>query len=146
MTRLLWIALAIASACAPGRLQPGAIRIGEDACAHCRMTIVSIDTAAQIVEPGAEPIMFDEIGCLQKFLAEAPLPDRAIVFVADHRTHEWIDAGNAVFTRTPVQTPMSSGLLAHSGPASRDADPAAQGGTPLAVETVLGSRARSPRP
>jgi copper chaperone NosL len=146
MKRLLWFAFAIVSACTPGRPQAEPLRIGEDACAHCRMTIVSIDTAAQIVEPGAEPIMFDEIGCLQQFLAGTSLSDRAVVFVADHRSHEWVDARSAVFTRTSVPTPMSSGLLAHAGLASRDADPAAHGGTPIAVDAVLGSQAGGARP
>jgi copper chaperone NosL len=110
------------------------------------MTIVSTDTAAQIVAPGAEPIMIDDIGCLQNFLANTPLSEGAVVFVADHRTHEWIDAGRAVFTRTSVPTPMSSGLLAHADVASRDADPAARGGTPIAADAVLGSPARRAGP
>ena len=146
MKRRLWIAFAIVQACAPGPPQPEPVRVGEDACGHCRMTIVSTDTAAQLVEPGAEPIMFDEIGCLQNFLVNTPLSAGAVVFVADHRTRGWIDARSAVFTRTSVPTPMSSGLLAHADVASRDADPAVHGGTPIAVDTILGGRARSARP
>lgn len=146
MKRLLWIALAIGAACAPGPPQPLDIRAGEDTCAHCRMTIVSMTTAAQIVEPGEEPIMFDEIGCLWSFVAGTPLGGGAIVFVADHRTGEWVDAATAVFTRTSVHTPMSSGLLAHADLASQEADPAAQGGAPVTLEAVLGPQARSARP
>ena len=146
MRRRLWLAIAMLAACASGSPQPQPLRIGEDACAHCRMTIVAMDTAAQIVEPGAEPIMFDEIGCLQQFLAGTSLSDRAGVFVADHRTHEWVDAVTAVFTRTSMQTPMSSGLLAHADIGSRDSDPAAHAGMPVVASDILGSRARSARP
>jgi hypothetical protein len=110
------------------------------------MTIVSIHNAAQIVAPGAEPIMFDEVGCLRDHLAATPLPDGALVFVADHRTGEWVDARHAVFTQTRVATPMSSGLLAHSDSQSRDADRQAVGGTAIAAETILGSHLGSIQP
>ena len=140
------IVCVLLSGCAAGAATPAAIRLGEDACGYCRMTIVSTDTVAQIVSPGAEPIMIDDIGCLQDFLAGTPLGEGAVVFVADHRTHEWIEAGRAVFTRTSVPTPMSSGLLAHADPASRDADPAARGGTPIAASAVFGPQARRARP
>ena len=70
MKRMLFGACLVMTACAPGSPAPSTIRLGEDACAHCRMTIVGIETAAQIVSPGAEPIVFDEIGCLRAYLAE----------------------------------------------------------------------------
>jgi copper chaperone NosL len=146
VNRAVLIVCVILGACAVQAARPSDIRLGEDACAHCRMTIVSERTAAQIVEPGADPIMFDEIGCLRNYLAGSPLGERARVFVADHRTGEWIDARTAVFTQTPVQTPMSSGLLAHADRQSRDADESAGNGTPVAAEAVLGSHTGSVRP
>ena len=57
-----------------------------------------------------------------------------MVFVADHRTGEWVDARRAVFTRTSIDTPMASGLVAHADAASRDADPAAAGGQPFTLD------------
>jgi copper chaperone NosL len=102
------------------------------------MVIVSQATAAQIVSAGEEPRFFDEIGCLRAYLAaaSATLTDRTVIYVADHRTGEWVEARRAVFTRTSAATPMSSGVIAHTDAASRDADPAARGGTP----TVEGIR------
>ncbi len=134
------------AACATQDPRPATIRLGEDACASCRMTIVSVQSAAQIVSPGAEPILFDEIGCLRDYLADTSLSEAALVFVADHRTGEWIDARHAVFTKTAVATPMSSGLLAHADLRSRDADDRASGGTSMAADAVLGSRLRSVQP
>ncbi len=140
---ITWVTT-LAACSAPVPL-PVAVRLGEDACAHCRMTLVSTATAAQIAEPGAEPVVFDELGCLQNYLAGTPVRDRAIVFVTDHRTGEWVRATEAVFTKTSVQTPMASGLLAHAGAASRDADPVARGGTPIAAD-AFALPARSARP
>lgn len=120
--------------------------MGQDLCAHCRMAIVSQTTAAQIAAPGEEPVLFDEIGCLRDYLAATPLAQGAVVYVADHRTRAWVDARLAVFTRTAVSTPMGSGLLAHAGAASRDADPATQGGQTVTASAVLLSPERSIKP
>jgi copper chaperone NosL len=146
MTRGLLAGCLIAASCAGGPVKPHAIALGQDPCAHCRMVVVSMDTAAQIVAAGDEPQFFDEIGCLRDYLrAHTPLPD-AIVYVADHRTHEWVDARVAVFTRTAVSTPMASGLLAHANTASRDADPAAHKGSAVARGAILGPMAGSANP
>lgn len=120
---------------------------GQDACARCRMVIVSTATAAQIVSPGEEPQFFDELGCLRDYLAALPepLPAEAVAYVADHRTGEWIEATRAIFTRSTVSTPMASGILAHADAGSRDADPLARGGAVLASDEVLRpARSRGP--
>lgn len=132
MMRVVLVLGLLCTSCA-GRTEPVTIRLGEDACASCRMTIVSLSTAAQIVAPGAEPVLFDEIGCLRQYLATMPLPPEANVLVADHRTGEWVNARSAVFTETRRDTPMSSGILAHASAASRDADPAAHPGVPISI-------------
>jgi copper chaperone NosL len=133
MKAIVVILLAAAIGCATASLAPIEVRLGEDACAHCRMTLVSIKTAAQIVAPQDEPLMFDELGCLRDYLAAHRLAPGGRVFVADHRSGTWVDASHAVFTRTGVPTAMSSGLLAHADGASRDADPDAHGGEPAKV-------------
>jgi len=146
MKRMLFGMCLVMTACAPGAPGPSTIRLGEDACAHCRMTIVGTETAAQIVAPGAEPIMFDEIGCLRDYLADQPMAADATVFVTDHRSGKWIDARSAVFTKATAQTPMSTGLLAHADLASRDGDPSAREGLLVAAADILNPPSRSVRP
>lgn len=136
----------LAAACAAGAPRLANIRLGEDACAHCRMTVVSDKTAAQIVAPGAEPRIFDELGCLRDHLSDKPLGEDAVVFVVDHRTGGWIDARQAVFTRTSEHTPMGSGLVAHADAASRDADPAALHGAPVTAGFILQPPAKGSTP
>ncbi|HEU4385202.1 MAG TPA: hypothetical protein VFR85_17085 [Anaeromyxobacteraceae bacterium] len=137
-------ALAVAAgaallACARGPAQPGTLDTRNDACAHCRMAVSDARFAAQLAAPGEEPRFFDDLGCLRDWLRSQPrLPRGAVAFVADHRTREWVRASAATYTRNPgLQTPMSSHLLAHAGPASRDADPAA-GGAPLGAAEIFG--------
>jgi copper chaperone NosL len=104
------------------------------------MAVSDARFAAQLAAPGEEARFFDDIGCLRDFLREAGGPTAgAVAYVADHRTRAWMPAADAIYTRVPaLQTPMSSHLLAHADAASRDADPDAAGGTPVAVAEVFG--------
>jgi copper chaperone NosL len=142
---LLSACLVFAS-CAAGAAPPETIALGQEACAQCRMVIVSRMTAAQIVAPGEEPRFFDEIGCLRDYLASGRLTGDARIYVADHRTGDWIDAERAVFTHTAVSTPMTTGLLAHANEGSRNADAAAHGGEPIAASAILGLAAGDRNP
>jgi copper chaperone NosL len=96
--------------------------------------------AAQLVAPAEEPRFFDDIGCLRSWLAQQTTrPRGAVAYVADHRTKAWVRADLAVYTKAEgVETPMSSHVIAHADAASRDADPDARAGTPLAVAELLG--------
>jgi copper chaperone NosL len=127
---LLLLPLGLA-ACAPETARPIEPRLGDDGCAQCRMTLVSIRTAAQVAAPGAEPIFFDDLGCLRDYLQARALPADAVVFIADHHGGGWHDAREALLTRTAVRTPMGSGVIAHADRKSRDEDPDALHGEAL---------------
>jgi copper chaperone NosL len=138
MKILMAAVAAIAIGCASSAA-PVEVRLGEDACAQCRMTLVSTRTAAQIIAAGEQPVIFDDLGCLREFLDSHPQPPGARVVVVDHYSGEWIDAATAVFTKTTTATPMASGVIAHAGSASRDADPAARGGQIIEPSAILRS-------
>lgn len=144
MIRWLPLVCLTLNACTAAAPRPAEVRIGGDACAQCRMTIISLATAAQIAAPGAEPLLFDELGCLRDYLSGKPLATDAIAFVADHRTGEWIEATNATFTQTRAATPMGSGLLAHASAEGRDRDPEAGHGLPVTAEAILQPRRNAP--
>lgn len=133
------LALTLA-ACSRGPAQPSAVDTRSDSCAYCRMAVSDVRFAAQLAAPGEEPRFFDDIGCLRDYLKAKPLlPRGSVAFVAEHRTREWVRASGAVFThRESLPTPMSSHLVAHASPASRDGDPAASGGTPRTVAELFG--------
>ena len=98
--------------------------------------------AAEIVAPGEELRIFDDIGCLRDYLARHEMPVGGVAFVADHRSGEWVRAIDAVYTRSKERrTPMASGIIAHANEGSRDRDPAAAGGEHLAVAAILGGGA-----
>lgn len=99
--------------------------------------------AAQIVAPGEEALFFDDLGCLRDYLSASgnTVSDGAVVFVADHRTAEWVDARQALFTRREsVATPMASGLMAHRDTSSLKEDREAQGAVAVAPGEILFGR------
>lgn len=139
--RAAWSLLALAAgACAQGPPPPAALDTRSEICASCRMAVSDPRLAAQLVAPAEEPRFFDDLGCLAAYLRERSSPGRgARAYVADHRTRGWVPAGEAVYTRVPgLETPMASHLIAHLDAASRDADPVAKGGQPVAPEEVFG--------
>jgi copper chaperone NosL len=138
--RRLAVAFALAAfACGGGSPAPAALVPGQEACAHCRMAVSEPRFAAQLVAPGELPRFFDDVGCLRDHLRASSAPAGAAAFVADHRTREWVDAARASYARVAgLQTPMGSGIVAHASAESREADPAARGGTALAASDVFG--------
>ena len=151
MKRLVFAAALAAGtlACHGGPPPPAPLDTKTELCASCRMPVSDARLAAQIVRRGEEARFFDDLGCLARALAAAPVdsPDAA-VYVADHRAGGWIRRETAVFTRVPgFDTPMGSHLLAHADAASRDADPAARGGGPIRFEDIVrAERGASPPP
>jgi copper chaperone NosL len=127
------------SACTGADPQAVPIDTRNDTCAYCRMIVSDPHVAAQIVAPGEEPRIFDDIGCLRAYLARHEITRDAALFVADHRTGEWVSATEAIYTLAKGRrTPMASGIVAHASSASRDADAAAAGGDDVAVSAILG--------
>jgi copper chaperone NosL len=129
----------VMAACSASTPAPAAIDTKHDACRFCRMTVSDVRFAAQIVAPGDEPAAFDDLGCLGDYLrGGGTLRPDAVIFVADHRTREWIRADEAVFTRVAtLSTPMSSHLIAHRDGASAGIDPDARGGVSVALHDVV---------
>ena len=108
-------------------------------CAFCRMTISDPHLAAEVVAPGDEPRLYDDVGCLANDLRQRPAPAGARAFVADFTTGALLPAAEAVYTHDgSIATPMSSHLVAHATTAARDADGRLRGGTPISAADVFG--------
>jgi copper chaperone NosL len=137
------VVLVTAACAAPG---PAPLDTRNDTCSWCRMAVSDGHFAAQLVVPGDDPRLFDDIGCLADYLrAMRDLPNGSLAYVADHRTKAWVEAGAAVYTRVKtLDTPMGSHLVAHADAASHDADPDARDGAPVSSGSVFGP-SRLPR-
>jgi len=135
----VFVAVAVALACAGGAPEPAALDTRNEQCSSCRMAVSSAVFASQLVAPGELPRFFDDLGCLADYLKAGKAPRGATAFVADHRTKAWVRADGAVYTRVPgLETPMGSHVIAHADGASRDQDADAREGTPVAATELFG--------
>jgi copper chaperone NosL len=133
------IVLFVVLGCSRGPPAPSPVDPRNDACASCRMLVSDPRTAAQLVSPGEEPLFFDDLGCLRRYLREHPPRRGAVAYVADHHTGRWVPAQEAVYVLQPAaSTPMGSHLLGYGSASSRDSDPVAHGGRPVPVGEILG--------
>jgi len=108
-------------------------------CRSCRMPVSDRRLCAQLVAAGEEPRFFDDIACLRDDLIQHPPVRGSVAYVADHRSGEWVKAGQAVFSKCPsIETPMGSHFVAHADAASRQADPGARGGAEVPPREIFG--------
>jgi copper chaperone NosL len=137
-TTLLCVTPALV-ACGGGPPEPAALDTRNEQCASCRMAVSTALFASQLVAPGELPRFFDDLGCLGNYLKAGKAPAGATAFVADHRTKAWVRADRAIYTKvTGIETPMGSHVIAHADEASRDQDPDARGGSPVASAELFG--------
>jgi copper chaperone NosL len=92
--------------------RPPSLRLGEEACDHCRMLINDDRFAAALVTADGETRKFDEIGCLLEYQAANTAPVKRY-WVRCYRSSQWLDAQQVFFVHSPqLHTPMGGGLAA----------------------------------
>jgi copper chaperone NosL len=92
--------------------RPPSLRLGEEACDHCRMLINEERFAAALVTADGETRKFDEIGCLLEYQAANNASVRRY-WVRCYRSSQWLDAQQAFFVYSQqLHTPMGCGLAA----------------------------------
>ena len=132
--------LLAAGACGVRADGPPQLEVDRTACAHCGMLVSEPVYAAAYRDAGAEPRVFDDIGCLAAELRQAT-PATRRVWVHDFDTGEWIDGERAAYVHADtLRTPMGGGYLAFRTRAAAERAAAAKHGRVLAsLADVLAS-------
>ncbi len=103
-----------AIACRSGEVKPVDL-YPEDMCAHCRMQISDQRFACEVVTSGGEAYKFDDIGCMEQYLAgNGKAIAAAGVFYKDYSSRAWLSAASVTIVQTGLMTPMGSGKVAFS--------------------------------
>ena len=98
------------SGCTPG---PRPIAVGEDACAHCLMTVSDARYATELVTPTGKVHVFDSVECLAAHLDEEA-PDVYSLWVTDFYAPETLLAAEEAFFLygSTLHSPMGGHLAA----------------------------------
>lgn len=101
-----------AGACSVRAAGPPRIEVDRTGCSHCGMLVSEPVYAAAYHIEGAEPRVFDDIGCMAAELRKEKHANRR-VWVHDFETGDWIDGTRAVYIHADaLQTPMGGGFIA----------------------------------
>ncbi len=103
---------------------PQPIRIGQDNCDYCKMTISDNRFGAEIVTKKSKVYKFDDKHCVMAFLNANKIakPDIAGVYFTDFSSpHQLIKAEQAFFLQSPsLKSPMNGNIAAFSHEDSLD--------------------------
>ncbi len=96
---------------------PDPIRYGQDACTHCKMTIMDKRFAAELINAKGKVFKFDAAECMAGFLKENPAiaEDVNSVFLVNdfNRPGQFADARKSFFLRdSSLASPMGGNLAA----------------------------------
>ncbi|WP_458412051.1 nitrous oxide reductase accessory protein NosL [Schinkia sp. CFF1] len=112
---LLIIALTlIISACGNKAVfEPREVNPNIDACEVCNMSIAHTDFATQLIETDGTVHMYDDIGCMVKYLeGEGKNKEIAATYVRDNDTMDWVPMEEAYYAYHPeFWTPMAYGVV-----------------------------------
>lgn len=104
---------------------PRAVRLGQDECAHCRMTVVKPNFAAELVTAKGRQYVFDDLLCLANFLREHPEvagPAPQLLVADFNEPARWLPVPQARLVRSPAfHSPMNGQLAAFATDAAAQA-------------------------
>jgi copper chaperone NosL len=107
-TQLLLVCAALLPACNKS-LDPVDPVWGKQACESCRMLVSDPFYAAELVDDRGQRHFFDDIGCLDAYLAERPRLTARAMWV--HSGSRWVEAASARYT-SGAASPMAYGFAA----------------------------------
>lgn len=89
-----------------------------DVCEVCAMHVANNAHATQIVLTNNRSLMFDDIGCLFKWIADNGEDDIGAKYVRDFHTEEWLVLDDAYFVfDESIETPMAYGVISFANEA-----------------------------
>lgn len=106
------IALLVMAGCGKKRYQPVGINEKTDKCDVCNMQVKNNQFASEIILENGKSLVFDDIGCMFKWMKENKNKKVANLYTKDFQTKKWIEVEKASFVYDkPIRTPMAYNVL-----------------------------------
>lgn len=98
--------------------KPQPVKLGEDDCVACQMTIVEGQFACEFITDKGKCLKFDDLSCLFNYIAKNGISEESIlkIYVGDYQHPEnLIDLKTATLVLgADIQSPMGGGVAAFS--------------------------------
>jgi copper chaperone NosL len=112
---LLLLLLIIITGCGEKAHTPVAINEDTDKCEICHMAVKDDQFASEIILENGKAIVFDDLGCMYKWIKENEDKDIAKSYVKDYHSKDWLEADKAFYVYDkPIKTPMAYNVIAFS--------------------------------
>ncbi|HJV17111.1 MAG TPA: nitrous oxide reductase accessory protein NosL [Bacillales bacterium] len=106
------IGLLVITGCGKKEYKPVAINEKTDKCDVCHMQVKDNQFATEIILENGKSFVFDDIGCMYKWMKKNKDKKIANSYVKDFQTKEWIELEKASFVyNKPIRTPMAYNVL-----------------------------------
>lgn len=93
-------------------VKPVAINEKTDICTVCNMQVVDNQFATEVILENGKTLVFDDIGCMHKWLTENSDQKVKAQFVRDYNTQDWVAKDKATYVYNPsVITPMAYNVI-----------------------------------
>ncbi len=97
-------------------VEPEPIAYGEDACHHCKMTLMDTKFGAELVTQKGKVYKFDDVNCMLNFYHSGAVPADQFAYklVVDFsRPSTLIESADAFYLKSPeIKSPMASHVAA----------------------------------
>ncbi|MGZ5253505.1 MAG: nitrous oxide reductase accessory protein NosL [Flavitalea sp.] len=108
---LLLIPLFLTS-CSSG---PRPIKVGEDACTFCKMTVTDKKFGAELVTDKGKVFVYDDLHCLAEYVKQNPDLTNSDYYVTSFESGDLIKSDKAVYLKSELlKSPMGSNIAAFS--------------------------------
>lgn len=128
----------ILAACGNNKIDPVAINEKTDKCATCNMQVLDDQFATEIILENGKSLVFDDIGCMYKWVKDNADKKVAEEFVRDYNTQAWVRKKDATYVYDlSTQTPMSYNIISFKNKADAEKFVASHKGSTLMTSTEL---------
>ncbi|MEH7113119.1 nitrous oxide reductase accessory protein NosL [Neobacillus niacini] len=107
-----FLLLLFITGCEKKEIKPVAINEETDKCEVCNMQVKDNQFATEIILENGKAIVFDDIGCMNKWIEENKNEKIDAAFVRDYSTSKWIEMENATYVYgKSIKTPMAYNVI-----------------------------------
>jgi copper chaperone NosL len=94
---------------------PRPIKLGEEGCTFCKMTISDKKFGAELVTDKGKVFVYDDLHCLAEYMKQNPQNSNSDIYVAAFESGELIRSDKAVYLKSEAfKSPMGSNIAAFS--------------------------------